>query len=49
MKFIRDKVESGNVFAMYSLKGQSSFNMFENDFTNHVPMINEAKSAFAEK
>lgn len=28
---------SANYVAMYALDGQKSFNMFEHDFTNHVP------------
>jgi len=39
LKFMRDGVKSANIFAMISLEGQSSFNLFEHDLTNHVPNI----------
>jgi len=37
LKFLRTGVSSGNIMAMYSLTGQTSFNFFEHDFTNHAP------------
>jgi len=37
LKFLRDGVPSGNVFAMYSLLGQTSFNFFKHDLSSHVP------------
>lgn len=33
-------MHSGNTFAMYSLFGQTSYNLFEHDLTNHVPQFN---------
>jgi len=39
MKFMRDNVPSGNVFAMYKLSGQTSFNFFLHDLTNHPPLF----------
>jgi hypothetical protein len=47
LKFIRDGVPSANVFAMYSLEGQTSFNLFEHDLTNHVPMLNPKTAPLA--
>jgi hypothetical protein len=47
MKFLRDNVASANLFAMYSLEGQDSFNFFEHDLTNHVGDLNEAAIDFA--
>jgi hypothetical protein len=35
LKILRTGVLSGNIFAMYSLVGQPSFNFFRNNFTNH--------------
>jgi len=38
LKFMRDGVPSANVFAMYSLLGQSNnFNFFKHDLSSHVP------------
>jgi len=36
-KFLRNTVPSANVFSMYSLVGQSSFNFFAHDLSSHVP------------
>lgn len=36
-KFLRDGMPASQVIAMYQLGGQSSFNFFEHDLTNHVP------------
>jgi len=55
MKLLRDGVPSGNMFAMYSLQGQESWNFFTNDLTNHVPdlsnnaefILKELRSVFA--
>jgi len=55
MKFLRDGVPSGNMFAMYSLQGQDSWNFFAHDLTNHVPdlsnnaefILKELRSTFA--
>lgn len=44
LKILRDGVKSSNIFAMYSLEGQSSFNMFEHDLTNHVPNLGDGAS-----
>jgi len=35
IKFLRNGVHSGNFFAMPSLDGQSDFNFFSHNFTNH--------------
>jgi len=37
IKCLRSGVKSANMFAMYSLQGQDSWNFFKNDLTNHVP------------
>lgn len=37
VKCFRNGVPSGNLFAMYSLEGQDSWNFFKHDLTNHVP------------
>jgi len=55
MKLLRDGVPSGNMFAMYSLQGQDTWNFFANDLTNHVPdlsdnaafILRELRSTFA--
>lgn len=39
LKFMRNKIHSANVFVMYSLVGQGSFNFFEHDLTSHVPEL----------
>jgi len=39
LKFMRTNVPSANMFAMYSLVGQSSFNFFAHDLTSHVPEL----------
>jgi hypothetical protein len=36
---LRTGVLSGNLFSMYSLVGQPSFNFFRNNFTNHPPLL----------
>lgn len=36
LKFLRDGVASGNVFGMYSIDGQPSWNFFDFDFSNHI-------------
>lgn len=36
LKFLRDKVDSASLVSMYSVAGQSSWNFFANDFTNHI-------------
>lgn len=37
IKFFRTKVPSANLVAMYSVEGQSSWNFFKKDFSNHIP------------
>jgi len=37
LKFLRTNVRSANIFAMYSLIGQSSYNFFAHDLSSHVP------------
>ena len=39
LKMLRTGVLSGNLFSMYSLVGQPSFNFFRNNFTNHPPLL----------
>jgi len=46
IKCLRSGVPSGNFVAMYSLYGQSSFNFFKHDFTNHVPAPDTATISF---
>jgi len=36
-KCLRNGVKSADMFAMFSLQGQDSWNFFKNDLTNHVP------------
>ena len=36
LKFLRDGHPSANLQAMFSVNGQSSWNFFKNDFSNHV-------------
>jgi len=55
VKCLRSNVPSGNMFAMYSLQGQNSYNFFKHDLTNHPPdispnagfLLNELRSTFA--
>lgn len=42
LKLLRDSVESANMVAMYTVDGQSSWNFFENSFTNHIPNAKHA-------
>jgi len=37
VKCMRSGVPSANIFAMFSLQGQDSWNFFKHDLTNHVP------------
>ena len=37
LKFLRDGIESGSLVAMYSVEGQESWNVFANNWSNHVP------------
>jgi hypothetical protein len=41
LKCLRNQVPSGNMFAMYSLQGQDSWNFFKHDLTNHVPDLSD--------
>lgn len=55
VKCLRNGVPSGNIFAMYSLQGQDSWNFFAHDLTNHVPdlsnnagfLLKELRATFA--
>ena len=37
IKFLRDKVPSGNLIAMPGIESQKSMNYFLHDFSNHIP------------
>ena len=37
LKFLRDGIESGSLVAMFSLAGQESWNVFANNWSNHIP------------
>lgn len=37
IKCLRSKQPSANIIAMFGVEGQSSWNFFKNDFTNHIP------------
>jgi hypothetical protein len=39
LKFLRDGMDSASLVSMYSVDGQSSWNFFANDFTNHIPAV----------
>jgi len=41
LKCLRDGVPSGNMVFMYSLGGQTSYNFFKHDLSNHVPYPGE--------
>jgi len=41
IKFLRDKVPSGNAFAMFNLMGQPSFNFYKHDLSNHPPDLGD--------
>ena len=36
LKFLRNNVPSANIFFMYSIDGQPSWNFFDFDFSNHI-------------
>lgn len=36
LKFLRDGIDSASMVAMYSVDGQDSFNIFKNDWANHI-------------
>jgi len=42
LKCLRTGVPSANLFAMYNLEGQDSWNFFKHDLTNHVPDLSTA-------
>jgi len=48
LKFLRDGQKSANIFAMYSLSGQTSFNFFEHDLSNHPPYPNAQNMTFTQ-
>ena len=37
LKLLRNGVHSANLVAMFSVNGQSTWNFFQNNFTNHIP------------
>jgi len=41
IKALRSGVPSGNVFSMFSLMGQDSFNFFKHDLSNHPPNLGD--------
>eukprot|EP01126_Amoeba_proteus_P062097 TRINITY_DN839_c0_g1_i8.p1 TRINITY_DN839_c0_g1~~TRINITY_DN839_c0_g1_i8.p1 ORF type:complete len:341 (-),score=42.78 TRINITY_DN839_c0_g1_i8:67-1089(-) len=41
LKILRSGVPSANVFSMYSLLGQNSFNFFKHDLSNHPPDLGD--------
>jgi len=55
LKCLRTGLPSGNMFAMFSLQGQDSWNFFKHDLTNHVPdlssnaefILQELRNTFA--
>lgn len=42
LKFCIDGMDSVSLVSMYSVDGQSSWNFFANDFTNHIPAVTSA-------
>eukprot|EP01126_Amoeba_proteus_P063681 TRINITY_DN87_c0_g1_i3.p1 TRINITY_DN87_c0_g1~~TRINITY_DN87_c0_g1_i3.p1 ORF type:complete len:332 (+),score=49.98 TRINITY_DN87_c0_g1_i3:150-998(+) len=46
LKFLRAYTPSANVFVMYSLMGQDSFNFFKHDLSNHPPDLGSGVSLF---
>jgi len=49
LKCLRNGVPSANLFAMYSLNGQDSWNFFKHDFTNHVPDLSSSAGIVLQK
>jgi len=49
LKFLRDGVESASLVAMYSVQGQESWNVFANDWSNHIPPASGPLLALASK
>lgn len=37
LKFFRDGIDSASLVAMYSVDGQDTWNIFANDWSNHIP------------
>jgi len=37
LKFFRDGIDSASMVAMYGVEGQDTWNIFANDWTNHIP------------
>jgi len=44
VKCLRDGTTAANIFAMYSLEGQDSWNFFAHDLTNNVPDLSNSAS-----
>jgi len=49
LKFLRDGLESASMVAMYSVDGQESWNVFANDWTNHIAPATGALVALGAK
>ena len=45
LKFLRDGIESGSLVALYSVEGQESWNVFANNWSNHVPGATDTTGA----
>jgi len=43
LKFLRDGVESASLVAMYHVLGQESWNVFANDWSNHIASVTAAQ------
>ena len=43
IKFLRDNKHSANTVAMYSINGQSSWNILKNEFSNHIDSAKSVK------
>jgi len=46
LKCLRNGIPSGNLFAMYSLLGQDSWNFFKHDLTSHVGDFSSGSASF---
>lgn len=49
LKFLRSGLEATNLFGLYTLDGQNSFNFFEHDLTSHPPELGVNASYFVRK
>jgi len=49
IKFLRTGVKSTNFFLMFSLTGQSSFNFFKHDLSNHPPNVDTSRVDLAQR